>query len=352
VPKNIRGNLRTTKKKTRFFGDTFFVFFVNLLTTMKRKSTSGATKSEQIKKHKISGYSQELDILSLPSDVLCTIGEKFDNINYILNYDRTCKKIHSAMDLSSFWTRLIDSWFGPSQQLVERFGKVSHTIMYEHNLLSKSGLYDYKTNKPLFDKRKFNELIKIKYIFHSYFVELKEAITRSIRTALTYEKLDEFQRCEMPSKIIFDLCPPRLSTTGQYSTWLFKFNALGKIWDGYATLFLNGDWIVTSVPVTIQQITEILYNFASYIRDNELAKWIIPSGVDFRQFDAQEFLALTSAQLYSFWPFQKGPQNVMHKYPHLVFVLMLEHDYCFQIYTLGNISNVQIFHVDPFEWNS
>ena len=318
---------------------------------MKRRTKpphKGTSKRHKMD-HNFGTKEDQFPLLSLPNDLITVVGEKFDKINDILNFDRTCRKIHNIIDSPSFWKRLIDIWFGPSQLLIDAFGNNTHSSQYQYELLSKSGLFDRQADFRLWQKKQFKDKVKIKFIFHSYFVNLRDTIRQHITEACRTKRTEEYEAQPIPHEPPVTLekinCCPE-----QFKSWKFKFNAFDQEWSGYAMLYTNGEWIITPVPVTIQQIDHIYDNFAIYIKDGGLAELVVPKDkMDDIDHYTKNFVQIWST--HCFWPFQMGPNNVQYIHPNLVFVFYgVHHHYLFQVYPLTNQEKANIFHVEDYEW--
>lgn len=322
---------------------------------MKRKK-SATTKRANKRSKMAHDAIQETNLASLPNETILHIGEKLDKINDILSLDTTCKMLHSLIELPSFWRRLIDIWFGPSQLLIDAFGNNSHSIQYQFQLIRASSLYDPVIDLQFFHSQQFKNKVKIKFIFHAYLEALKHCIRSRIGVAFSFSKKGKYKAFPIPRDRTFIVHHPQeIHQQQPFKVWSFTFNAFDEEWIGYAMLFTNGSWFITPVQVTIQLATQVLTNFANYIfKERNLPTWNVPKDQDAGQWTLNKLLnQYENNDLYCFWPFQKGPNDLCFVHPNLVFVLFaVSRFYCFQVYPLANShpQDVKIVHYEDHEW--
>jgi hypothetical protein len=290
-------------------------------------------------------------LLLLPNDIITVIVEKFDNINNILNFDITCRKIHNIIDSPTFWKQLVDIWFGPSQLLIDNFGRKSYTIIYQTQLIHKSGLFDPKVEMQLFHKHQFKQKMKIKFMFHCYYLSLHDAIRRCILNACKTKRSEEYKAYPIPYKPPITLEKINFWSE-QFGARKFRFAAFNTEWSGFAMLYTNGEWIITTVAMTIRQIDDIYNNFARYIKGGGLAEVVVPNDkMDDIDLYTNNFVRTNT--ICCLWPFQLGPNNVQSIHPNLVFVFYgINHYYLFQIYSLTTQEKERVFHIEDNEWRS
>ncbi len=126
-------------------------------------------------------------------------------------------------------------WFGPAQNLIENFGLTSDTLMYSASLSNSSGFYQRSFQYYMTEKKIMSDVVKPKFIFHSYLVSLYATVERGYHFK---HLLANYKKKWEPARLLHLYVVPK-NQLEQYTKWKFQFTAFGHEWNGYAILTPN-----------------------------------------------------------------------------------------------------------------